>query len=133
MKTLRVCLIMAATLCIIYIIYTANTGGSFGLFSMGLRLPYGDKLGHFSLFGTFALIVIIGTNFHISSFRKVKFYTALPLLSTVIVLEEFSQLFIANRNFDFVDLTADALGLFLAVKIAQRLQPKFLKTESSST
>lgn len=133
MKTLRFAIILLATLCIAYIVYTANTGGSFGLFSLGLKLPYGDKLGHFSLFGAFTFVLILGSNFHQSKYKSTQFYTVLPFVIAAITLEEFSQIFIERRNFDLLDLAADGLGLLAAVKLAQKVAQYWVKLKSTTT
>lgn len=41
------------------------------------------------------------------------------IVFTVISLEEFSQLFIAKRTFDFVDLFFNYLGIFIFGKLAE--------------
>lgn len=121
MKLLGPIAAVVATLAILHIIYTANTGGSFGLFKLGLQLPYGDKLGHFTLFGAFTFILIWASKFKISSFRTFSYYTILPYLISFIVMEEYSQMFLDKKNFDMLDLLADAFGILIATQMAKRL------------
>lgn len=76
------------------------------------NLPFGDKLGHFVLYGILTLLI------NLSLFRSrplqdrrgiaVKAGLVLALL---IGLEEFSQQFFSRRSFDLLDLTFSYLGL----------------------
>ncbi len=96
---------------IIWIIYMANTGQNNIFFQFIKKIPYGDKLGHFSLFGFLTLAFNFGLNFkHIKSTKI--------LLGTLLVfcfcyIEEGSQYWISTRTFDGLDLLADTLGILL--------------------
>jgi len=84
--------------------------------------PFGDKVGHFMLYGILALLV------NLTVFRAVpsqsRGFLAVKvglILSLLIGLEEFSQQFFASRTFDLVDLIFSYLGVvsfsWLALKI----------------
>jgi len=96
---------------ITWIIYLANTAQNSIFFEFVASIPYGDKLGHFCLFG----LLTLGVNFAF----KLKSYTLISLNiylgSTVVfffvLLEELSQYFIPNRTLDVTDLLADVLGI----------------------
>ena len=83
---------------ITWIIYLANTAQNSIFFELVARIPYGDKLGHFCLFG----LLTLGINFAF----KLKSYTLISLNiyvgSTVVfcfvLLEELSQYFIPSRK-----------------------------------
>lgn len=84
--------------------------------------PYGDKAGHFILYGILALLL------NLAFFRALPDQSPKPIavkcvlvLAVLISLEEFSQQFFANRTFDLIDLTFSYLGIlvfsWVAVKI----------------
>ena len=96
---------------ILWVIYLANTGQSSIFFKFVSSIPYGDKLGHFCLFGVLAL----GANFtfKLKSFQLANFeiYVGSALVLLFAVVEETSQHFIPSRTLDFADLIADILGI----------------------
>lgn len=103
---------------ITWIIYLANTGQNSIFFNVVASIPYGDKLGHFCLFGLLAL----GGNFifRLKSFDLALFYLPsvnIYLGSSIVLLfaliEELSQYFIANRTLDAIDLLADVAGVMV--------------------
>ncbi|WP_245568344.1 VanZ family protein [Ferrimonas futtsuensis] len=110
-------LVWMATLALIgliaWVIYLANTGQSSIFFSLVRQLPYGDKLGHFTLFG----LVTLGLNL-MSGGRgwrcgPLKVYWGATLVFVVAALEEFSQAWFPNRTLDSTDLMADVLGILV--------------------
>ncbi|WP_235838571.1 VanZ family protein [Cognaticolwellia aestuarii] len=103
---------------IVWIIYLANTGQSSVFFNLVASIPYGDKLGHFCLFG----LLTLGFNFvfKLKSFNLVffnlaslKVYVGSSVVLLFAVLEELSQYFIPNRTLDATDLLADVVGILL--------------------
>lgn len=83
------------------------------------RIPYGDKAGHFILYGILTLLL------------EVTLIRSLPhrspglvilsvglLLALLIGLEEFSQQYFSKRTFDLVDLWFSYLGVILFSLIA---------------
>jgi len=76
------------------------------------QIPYGDKAGHFILYGILTLLIdlaIIRSRQNLSR-RLIVFRVAL-ILALLIGLEEFSQQFFPSRTFDLVDLTFSYLGV----------------------
>lgn len=112
---------------IIWIIYTANTGGSHGLFNLVAAIPFGDKLGHFLIFGVLTLggnhffsyrcFTLRGTSFT----RQVNLYKGSALVSVFVLIEEGSQAFMPTRTFDYFDLMADAAGIGLFSYLTYRV------------
>ena len=109
------------TLFIILIIVLADQG-KLGILKIVNQIPYGDKAGHFILYGILTLLL------------DLTFISALPnrspklvvitfglILALVIGLEEYSQQYFPKRTFDLVDLTFSYLGVsffsWLALKI----------------
>jgi polysaccharide biosynthesis protein VpsQ len=75
-------------------------------------LPFGDKAGHFILYGFLALIINLALfrSLPLQS-RKLLSVKSGLILALLIGLEEFSQQFFSHRSFDLVDLTFSYLGL----------------------
>jgi polysaccharide biosynthesis protein VpsQ len=86
------------------------------------RIPYGDKFGHFILYGILTLLVdlaVINSRQDISP-SLIVFRVAF-ILALLIGLEEYSQQFFASRTADWVDLIFSYLGVacfsFMALRI----------------
>lgn len=117
---------------IAWVIYLANTGQSSLFFDLVKLIPFGDKVGHFCLFGLLTLTTNYGLKYkHIGSNKSVLMGTI--FVAILVLLEECSQSFIPSRTFDFIDLTADTLGIlifhFIALKLKQK-RKKINKFES---
>ena len=100
---------------------TVFIGFRFGPVRFILRaLPYGDKLGHFALYGSITLgaALLVRT-------RQQAIGAALAII-IVGILDEFRQLFQGGRNFDIADVLANlggiSLGLLTAL-ILMRIAP----------
>ena len=88
-------------------------------------LPYGDKVGHFILYGILTLLVDLALfGAHPNQSRKWLTVTSGLILALLIGLEEFSQRYFADRTSSLKDLAASYLGViffsWLALRIAQR-------------
>jgi VanZ family protein len=99
------------TLFIILIIVLADTG-RLGILMLVNRLPFGDKAGHFILYGILALLInwTLFRSLPSQSRKWIAVFSGLTL-ALLIGLEEFSQQFLAERSFDLVDLTFSYLGV----------------------
>ena len=74
--------------------------------------PYGDKVGHFILFG---LLNFFLTRAFLPRFALNRKLIALSVgltLALIVAAEEFSQQFFSARTFDLVDLAASYVGVF---------------------
>ena len=109
---------------IIAIIILADRG-QLGLIGFIYDFPYGDKVGHFLLFGMLNFFTTL-TFIHALPHRNPKLVTvSIGLtLALFIGIEEYSQRFFAHRTFDLVDLTASYVGLIVGGWIALRLKKK---------
>ncbi|MCI5140440.1 MAG: hypothetical protein D3909_01625 [Candidatus Electrothrix sp. ATG1] len=86
--------------------------------------PGGDKVGHFVLLGIasfFANQVLYPRHFLV--FGKVFFVGTLILL-VAITAEEISQLFLAHRTFDLLDLSFSYLGIIAGDVVVRVLKRK---------
>ncbi|MEM6785589.1 MAG: VanZ family protein [Bacteroidota bacterium] len=105
-----------------WVIYIANTGQDSVVMDWARDLPYGDKLGHLVLFGLLALALNVAFRLRTVALGRVRAYLGTALVSAFVVVEELSQLFIATRTFDLVDLLADTVGIALATLLSHALR-----------
>lgn len=98
---------------ILWIIYVVDTGSQSALFKLLPSIPNRDKIGHFLLFGLLTLAFNFIFKFKTIEWGKVRPYLGSMLVLLFVIIEEFSQGFIATRTMDFKDLVADALGILL--------------------
>ncbi len=98
------------------IVYLANTKS---LPTRWLQvIPYGDKLMHFLLMGSFAFVANLGCRNRRWRFLNLSWLRGSVCVAVVVTLEEFSQQFANARSFDLVDLLADYLGILLLGRLA---------------
>jgi hypothetical protein len=76
------------------------------------RIPFGDKIGHFLLYGILTLLIDL-TLFRSFPSRNPKLIALSSglILALLIGIEEYSQQFFANRTFSLADLAASYLGV----------------------
>ena len=96
---------------ILWVIYLANTGQNSVFFQFVASIPYGDKLGHFCLFGLLTLATNLAFRFKSFKLFSIELFLGTILVFSFVVIEEFSQYFIPNRSFDLMDLSADFVGI----------------------
>ena len=94
-----------------WVIYLANTGQKSVFFELVEAIPYGDKLGHFCLFGLLTLFINLAFKFKTMNIAGRPIYLSVLIVSTFVILEELSQYFVESRTLDFVDLIADFVGI----------------------
>ncbi|WP_405630050.1 VanZ family protein [Pseudoalteromonas sp. Ld20] len=96
---------------IAWVIYLANTGQNSIFFELVRSIPYGDKVGHFCLFG----LLTLGINFvfKLKSYSLIScnIYVGSTVVFLLALVEELSQYYIPNRTLDAFDLLADILGI----------------------
>jgi polysaccharide biosynthesis protein VpsQ len=100
------------TLFIILVIVLADAGVLVRYVGFIYEIPFGDKVGHFILYGILALLI------NLALFRSRPDENRLGLtvkcgltLALLIGLEEYSQRYFASRTFDLIDLTFSYLGV----------------------
>ncbi len=103
---------------ILWIIYLANTGQSSVFFKFVASIPYGDKVGHFCIFGSLTLAANFllkckSLTFTFASKKELKLYVGSILVFIFALTEELSQFFLANRTLDMFDLLADIIGIVI--------------------
>ena len=96
---------------ICWVIYLADTGQDCIFFDLVKIIPFGDKIGHFLLFG----FLTLGTN-TVFKLRGIRIgninvpYGAIVIFCAV-VIEELSQKYTPGRTFDISDIMASLAGI----------------------
>ena len=116
---------------ILWVIYLANTGQNSVFFQLVAGIPYGDKLGHFCLFGLLTLASNLAFRFKSFSLYSMEVFLGTILVFSFVVIEEFSQYFIPNRSFDLIDLSADFIGIAFFTVVTSYLNKMTLKSKKS--
>lgn len=86
------------------------------------RIPCGDKIGHFILYGILTLLInlaLFRTLPHLN--QRLLLLRVAFILALLIGLEEFSQLYFPNRSFDLVDLAFSYLGVLFFSWVALKV------------
>ncbi len=98
----------------------ATTGSNNLIFQFVHWLPYGDKLGHFILFGCLTSVSHLMTRcYSITLVGKSLPVVYLPLFAYAII-DELLQIGTANRSFDLWDLAMGLLGIVVFGEITKR-------------
>jgi VanZ family protein len=85
--------------------------------------PYGDKVGHFVLFGLLSLVANLSVfEARPNADRKRLAVITSLILALLIGLEEFSQRYFPTRTSDWLDLTASYLGMAFFAWLAVRIK-----------
>ena len=118
---------------IILIIVLADRG-QLGILKLVNRLPYGDKVGHFMLYGILTLLIDL-TFFRSFPLRSPKLVAVLSglILAIFIGLEEFSQQYFSERTFSLMDLAASYLGVIFFSLLALRIKKRDEMSPSGQT
>jgi hypothetical protein len=116
------------TLFIIAIIVLADRGILSHYLGFIYDFPYGDKAGHFILYGILTFLINLTTfEARPDQNRKLLAIKLGLILALLIGLEEFSQRFFVDRTFSLLDLSFSYLGVivfsWLALKIKSRTRP----------
>ena len=106
---------------IILIIVLADNG-QLGILKFVNQIPYGDKAGHFILYGILTLLIDLTLlrSLPFQSPRRVTVISGLILI-LLIGVEELSQQFFASRTVSFQDLFAGYLGVILFSWLALKI------------
>lgn len=102
---------------IIWAIAQANSGAQNIIFRWLAALPYGDKIGHFLLFGCLAFCLSLAlkrASFHVLNY---KIYWGCAMVLSFALIEEASQHFLPTRTLDIWDVTADVAGILCAAAL----------------
>jgi VanZ family protein len=109
------------SLLIVTIIILANIGALPEPLKRVNDLPFGDKAGHFILYGVLTLLVDLSL-FRSFPFQRPERIVVISglVLALLIGLEEFSQQYFENRTFSLLDLFASYLGVIVFSWLAMK-------------
>jgi VanZ family protein len=109
---------------IVVIVILADTGNLPHPVNAIYRIPYGDKFGHFILFGLLNFFVTRAALSSLSSHRPIRVALSVGLtLALLIALEEWSQKLFPVRTFELLDLFASCLGAAVGGVVAWKFAP----------
>lgn len=113
------------------IIFIADRKSTRYLLNFIGNIPYGDTLGHFFLMGTLSFLVNLVLQAKTVGFGKLRYLLGSLLVAVIVTIEEFSQLFIRGRTFDWTDLAADFVGILIFGELARLICHKFTSSEKA--
>ena len=112
-----------------WIIYLANTGSTSFFFKLVQGTPYGDKIGHFILFGFLTLFVNLALRMKQVRFGKAKIPVGTLGVLLFVALEELSQGFIPARTLDMKDFIADIAGIVVFTVLSHIIFKKLIASQ----
>lgn len=95
------------------IVVLADFRGTRYLLDFVGSIPFGDKIGHFLLMGTFSFLLNLALSAKTIRFWRINVLLGSSIVLTLVTLEEFSQIFVVGRSFDLTDLVFDYAGIFI--------------------
>ena len=113
MAKLLIVLSMGFLSFILWVIYQADLGQPTYFHLLIKDLPYGDKIGHFFLFGLLSFLINLALKLRRIKCVGLDFYLGSALVFAFAVLEEISQVLFPQRTLDLADLVAGALGILV--------------------
>lgn len=103
---------------LISLVFLADEGKGKWMFALTNCVPWGDKLGHFILFGILSFLINLLLRAQKTTLFGFSVMKGSTIIMAIVTLEECSQRFFLSRTFDFVDLTADAIGIWFFARLA---------------
>ncbi|MFH0780993.1 MAG: VanZ family protein [Pseudomonadota bacterium] len=94
-----------------WVVYMADTGQKSIFFDLVKMIPFGDKIGHFLLFGFLALGANIVFKLRGMRIGNINLFYGAIVIFVVVVIEEVSQKFMPGRTFDINDIMASLAGI----------------------
>ena len=129
LKTARMKILLAAYVFILaVIVFLADRKGTRYMLNFVGNIPYGDKLGHFCLMGGFSFLLNLVLKAKTFRLLKINVLLGSLIVLLVVTIEEFSQLFVSGRSFDWSDLVFDYMGIFIFGKLAEFLYRRKAQT-----
>lgn len=114
---------------ILFIIWEANHASTNIFFKYAEAFPFKDKVGHFSLYGILAMLLDRAMQERNYPLRFILIPISIIWVLAFATIEEFTQIFIPNRNFDLLDLAADVFGVFFFVALSRMVEIRLKKVD----
>ena len=102
---------------IFWVIAQANTGGDNIFFRVVGTLHYGDKIGHFFLYGVLTLLANFALQHKAIKLLNRRLQVGAICVAVFSISEELSQLLLINRSADMVDLVCSLLGIIVFSRV----------------
>jgi len=102
------------------VVAMANRGMAPWLFAPATWIPFGDKVGHFVLMGIFSFLFNGAFRCRVVGRGGVRIMLGSLVVYLLVFAEEVSQIWLASRSFDGVDLLFDIAGIHLFGILAWR-------------
>ena len=96
-----------------WIYIDANTGDYNTMLKMAGSVPYGDKMGHFLLYGALTLILNLTLNLRQVKIGSHEFLRGSVIILIVTFIDEFTQILNESRSFEWLDMSSNLLGIVL--------------------
>lgn len=100
--------------------FMSNTGQDMIVNEIANAIPYGDKVGHFGIYGLLTLFTNYAFKFRHFGDNVINQYGALLVL-LFSTSEEFSQLFFSLRTFSLLDMLANVSGVVVFTLLSMHL------------
>jgi VanZ family protein len=121
MKLRRAKIVLVAFVAfLVALVALADSGHGQQFFQLAKKIPAGDKVGHFVLFGILSFLVNLVLGAAEIRLWRIAFLKGSVIVSCIVTAEEFSQLFFRSRSCDLGDLSADILGIWLCGWLARK-------------
>jgi len=121
MRKLAILLALSFLFYIFWVIYRADIGQPTSIHVFITSVPYGDKVGHFFIFGLLALLGNLALKLRQITIGSLRIYVASVLVFTFAIVEELSQAFFPDRTLDLVDAIAGILGILVLSLLSKPL------------
>lgn len=105
---------------ILWMVWSADTNHKNIIMDIGHSVPFGDKIGHFLLFGILALLMNMALRFKQVDLRFRTFHLGSLVVFAFAAIEECTQLAFQSRTFDLLDVLFDLLGIGILSSISFR-------------
>ena len=122
MKILRILPALVLFSFIGWVIVQANNSSSNIFFELVHFIPYGDKLGHFILYGALSLLTVFAFNYKYVLIKDYRIPLGAIIVLLLAIAEEVTQLFLSKRTFDMVDISADIAGIFIFMLVFNKFK-----------
>jgi VanZ family protein len=106
---------------IFWIIIQADLGQSIALSRLVRGLPFGDKIGHFLLYGILAFLVNLALKNRTIAISGQQVLLGGVLVLIFALLEECTQMALSTRNFELWDMFCDLVGIVFFSWLALRV------------
>ena len=100
--------------------FMANTGQDIIVNDIKNAIPFGDKVGHFGIYGLLTLFANYAFKFRHFAGKVMNQYGAV-LVIVISTAEEFSQLFLPMRTFSLLDIMANFSGVLVFTLLSMHL------------